>query len=147
MSRIVRIDGPGKVRSQLMRTAAEMIRRLGQKPEVDEDARDMVALLVYCFRQIDEGLDETVLAWEKRNYWIKVEQFRARWDWAGRAAECLEQIVWNGDWDVLPVTLVELLPRFGDIKVVKFTRNPSMWRGAYQRLLQETVTSGEHRRR
>ena len=126
MSRIVRIDGPGKVRSQLMRTAAEVIRRLGQKNEVDEDARDMAALLVYCFRQIDEGIDETVLAWEKRNYWIKVEQFRARWDWAGQAAQRLEEIVWENNWDALPVTLIELLPRFEDIKVARFTRNPSI---------------------
>lgn len=143
MSRIINIDNPGKTRSQLMRTAAELIRRLGQKPEMDEDARDMVALLVYCFRQIDAGIDDTVRAWEKRNYWIKVEQFRARWAWGSQAAERLEQIVRHDDWDVLPLTLIGLLPHFEDIKVVKFTRNPALWRGAYHRLLQENGTGGD----
>ena len=141
MSRIVRIDGPGKTRNQLMRTAAEVIYRLGRKSEVDEDVQDMVASLVYCFRQIDATVEEATLAWERRNYWIKVERFKARWAWAGQAAERLDKIVQDNDWDVLPTTLVELMPHFEEIKVARLTRSPSVWRGAYQCLLQEHATS------
>lgn len=139
MSRVIRFDGPGKSRTQLMRTAAEVIRRLGQKTQFDAEARDMTALLVYCFREIDAGIDESVRAWEKRDYWVKAEQFRLRWAWAKRAAERLNEIVHRQDWDTLPFILVELLPHFEEIKIAKYTRNPSLWNGAYQQLMQEQV--------
>ncbi len=137
MSRVIRVDGPGKIRSQLMRTAAELMRRLSQKSELDIEARDMAAMLVYCFRQIAEGIDESAHAWERRDYWLKAERFRARWGWAGRAAEDIEAIVRSDDWEQLPGMLAELLPVFSDIKVTRLTRNPSLWQGAHDRLMAE----------
>ena len=125
-----------------MRTAAEVIRRLSQKTDVDSDVRDMSALLVYCFRQIDAGIDESVRAWEKRDYWVKAEQFRLRWEWAGKAAAELHEVIHHEQWEHLPPILIRLLPHFEDIKVARFTRSPSMWRGAYDRLLNENGRSG-----
>lgn len=137
MSRVVKLDGPGKLRNQLMRTGAEVIRLLGQKTALDDEARDMAALLVYCLYQINDGIDDSAQAWEKRDYWVKAEQFRARWSWAGRAASELEQIVLNETWEQLPAFIVKMLPQFKDIKIVKLTRTASLWQGAYQRLLRE----------
>jgi hypothetical protein len=137
MSRVVNLDGPGKARNQLMRTSAEVIRHLSQKTELDEEACDMAALLVYCLREIDAGIDDSALAWEKRDYWVKAEQFRARWAWAGKAADELSAVVLRGAWEQLPMILARLLPYFTDIKIVKMTRNSSLWHGAYQRLLRE----------
>lgn len=137
MSRVVNLDGPGKARNQLMRTSAEVIRHLSQKTELDEEACDMAALLVYCLREIDAGIDDSALAWEKRDYWVKAEQFRARWAWAGKAAAELSVVVLRGAWEQLPMILARLLPYFTEIKIVKMTRNSSLWRGAYQRLLHE----------
>lgn len=137
MSRVVNLDGPGKARNQLMRTSAEVIRHLSQKTELDEEACDMAALLVFCLREIDAGIDDSALAWEKRDYWVKAEQFRARWAWAGKAASELNMVVMRGTWEQLPGVLARLLPYFTEIKIVKLTRNSSLWRGAYNRLLQE----------
>ncbi len=137
MSRVINVDSPGKTRSQLMRTAAEVLRRLGQKAEVDDEVRDMAAVLVYCFHQINAGIDESVQAWEKRDYWIKAEQFRIKWAWVGQAACNLERIVRDGAWEELPPVLIALLPHFEDIKISKFTRDPGLWQGTYQRLMQE----------
>lgn len=137
MSRVVKLDGPGKHRSQIMRTAAEVLRRLTEKPELDEEAQDMAALLVYCFREIDSGIDESVTAWEKRDYWVKAERFRARWSWAGPASRELEKVVIGNSWDQLPLTLIKVLPHFEEIKISKYTRKPAIWRGAYHRLIHE----------
>lgn len=141
MSRVINTDGPGKLRNQLMRTAAEVIRRLSYKTQVDAETRDMVATLVYCFRQVEVGIDESVRAWEKRDYWLKAEQFRIKWVWVGKAASDLEHIIRTESWDELPPLLISLLPYFDDIKVSKFTRKPSLWQGAYQRLIQEKVSN------
>lgn len=138
MSRVINVNSPGKVRNQLMRTSAEVIRHLGQKTEVDSEVRDMTALLVFCFRQIDQGIDDSARAWEKRDYWVKAEQFRARWFWVGTAADQIEGIILEGSWEILPSVLVGLLPHFDDIRIAKFTRKPSLWKGAYERLVKET---------
>jgi len=137
MSRVVNTDGPGKHRNQLMRTGAEVLRLLSQKSGLDDEARDMTAMLIYCLRQIDEGIDDSALAWEKRDYWVKAEQFRARWAWAGRASSELRALVMNDQWDQLPMMLAKLLPHFTEIKIVKVTRNPELWQGTYSRLMQE----------
>ena len=137
MSRVVKIDGPGKLRNQMMRTGAEVLRLLSQKTSLDDEARDMAAMLVYCLLAIDAGIDESTLAWEKRDYWVKAEQFRARWAWAGRLGAELRSVVLGDSWDRLPGVLARLYPNFTDIKIVKVTRNPDLWHGTYNRLLRE----------
>jgi len=137
MSRVIHTDNPGKRRNHLMRTGAELLRRLSQKQEVDEETKDMLALLVYTLREIADGIDDSTVAWEKRNYWMKVEEFRNNWRWSGEAAAALEMLVVNGEWHNMPMMLVRLIPRFSDVTVSKFTRNASLWQGSYQALLNE----------
>jgi hypothetical protein len=138
MGRVVNPDTAGKQRNQDMRTAAELLRRLSQKSEFDDEAKDMAAQLVFCFRSIENGVEEAMVAWEKRNYWNKVEQFRSQWIWVGMAAAKLEQVIRAGTWDQLPPQLMGLLKHFQDITITKFTRGPETWQGAYQRLSAET---------
>src|SRR6185369_12848512 len=127
MSRVVNTDSVGKARNQHMRTAAEMIRLLSQKTELDAEVKDMAALLVFCFRDIEDGIEESMIAWEKRNYWNKVEQFRQQWTWVGRAAANLEQMLRTDAWDQLPAQLASLFGHFSDITINKFTRGAESW--------------------
>jgi hypothetical protein len=116
------------------------LRRLGEKTVVDDEAKDMAALLVFCFREIDEGIDESVIAWEKRDYWVKAERFRERWSWAAPAAHVVEKIVREESWDQLPLVLIKYLPQFEYIKIAKYTRSANVWRGAFARLLRESTS-------
>lgn len=141
MSRVVNLNSPGKSRSQSMRTAAELIRRLSQKSALDDEVRDMASMLVFCFRDIDEGVDDSVAAWEKRDYWVKAARFRDKWSWSRKAAMDLEQIIRNESWEILGPTLARLLPYFDEIKIARFTRTAGLWQGAYLRLMQEEVAS------
>lgn len=138
MSRVINTNGPGKVRNQLMRTGAEMLRRLTEKQAMDDEARDIAALLVFCLQQIDSGIDDSARAWEKRDYWVKAEQFRARWYWTRKYAGELTDILRDKAWEQLPMTLVTLLPYFEDIKVARYTRSARLWKDAYQKLLDES---------
>ena len=138
MSRVVNTDSVGKARNQHMRTAAEVIRRLSQKSDLDDEVKDMAALLVFCFRDIEDGIEEAMIAWEKRNYWNKVEQFRQQWTWVGRASANLERVIRTNAWDQLPAQLASLFEHFSDITINKFTRNADTWEGAYARLMAET---------
>lgn len=137
MSRVINPDNPGKKRNQLMRTGAELLRRLSQKPAIDDEAKDMLAMLVFCLREIDDGIEESSKAWEKRDYWMKAEEFRQRWAWSGAAADELKSLIFQENWAALPPYMLKLFPRFAEIKVTKYTRDESTWAQAYDRLIRE----------
>jgi hypothetical protein len=137
MSRVVNPNNPGKARNQQMRTAAELLRHLSQKSNIDEEAKDMAASLVFCLREVDDGIEASAQAWEKRDYWVKAEQLRQRWVWTGNASARLENLIRKEQWDAMPAVIMGLFEHFADIKITKLTRNASDWQGALQRLLNE----------
>lgn len=135
MSRVINIDNPSKRRNANQRTIAELLRHLSQKSTLDEDAKDMVATIVHSLRDIVDGVEQTVTAWEKRDYWMKAERFLREWEWAAEMAANLEDIIRNEAWDLLPELLAELFPRYADVQIKTMTRKPDVWRGAYRELL------------
>jgi glutamine synthetase type III len=137
MSRVINTDSTGKQRNQLMRTAAEMLRRLSQKQTLDDEAKDMVATLVFCLREIEEGIDSSAAAWEKRDYWMKADELRTRWSWVSTQADALAALVFDERWNDLPTIMVKLLPYFNDINITKYTRKEDTWMGSHARLLRE----------
>lgn len=137
MGRVIHTDSPGKRRNQLMRTCAELLRRLSQKGGIDLESKNMLAMIVLCLREIADGIDESTRAWEERDYWVKAEEFRHKWRWTHELSSELRQLVLEERWDDVPNMMMRLFPYFSDIKVQKFTRSKSLWQGAYKRLLEE----------
>ena len=137
MARIINTSNPGKIRSQERRTIAEILRHLIAKRNLDDEARDMAATIVYSLRAIDATIEVTTDAWEKRDYYLKADKFRLEWEWARPAADRLESIIRRGNWEQLPVELMSLVPRFAGVKVAKFTRRADTWQGTYAQLLSE----------
>jgi hypothetical protein len=137
MSRIISIDGPGKVRHRHRRTVAEAVRRLSQKTQLDEDAKDLAAIIVYSLLAIADTVDQTIEAWEKRDYYMKAERFREQWRWLEPNTDELSTVIYEGQWNQLPTVLANLMPHFSDITVKKLTRKPRLWQGAYARFMQE----------
>jgi hypothetical protein len=137
MSRVINTDGPAKIRNQHMRTCAEILRHLSQKKDFDAETKDMVAQIVFCLREIEDTIEQSSEAWEKRNYWMKAEEFRQRWTWAGRMGSQVEDLIRRNNWEAFPTLMVSLFQHFGEIKINKFTRSADAWQGAYDRLLSE----------
>lgn len=137
MSRVISTEGPGKVRNQHRRTIAEALRRLSQKPRLDDEAKDLAALIVFSLHSIADTVDRTIAAWEKRDYWMKAERFREQWRWLEPITDELSAVIYDGRWNQLPVALAQLMPHFADIKVKQMTRKPTLWQGAYEKFMQE----------
>jgi hypothetical protein len=137
MSRIIATDGPGKVRNQHRRTVAEAVRRLSQKTSLDQEAKDLAAIIVYSLLEIANTVDRTIEAWEKRDYYMKAERFREQWRWLEPATDDLSAAIYEGRWQELPGVLARLAPHFADIRVKKLTRNPRLWSGAYERFIAD----------
>lgn len=137
MSRVINTNSPTKIRNRCRRTIAELLRSLSKKSEIDSEAQDMAATIVYSLRDIHNGTEQTVQAWEKRGYWMKAERFIREWEWAQGAAVNLEDVLRHEAWDLLPGLMVELYPRFMDIQVKTMTRKPADWQGRYAKLMAE----------
>ncbi len=137
MSRIIHTENPTKIRNYNRRTIAEILRRLSQKTAVDDETRDMAAMLVFLLREIDAGVEQTAVAWEKRGYWMKAERFIRDWDWLKEAAANIEDVLRHDALDLLPELLADLFPRFADIQLKSMLRKPELWRDAYARLMAQ----------
>ena len=137
MGRVINTNAPAKRRSYLMRTIAEIIRRLGQRQgDIDDEAKDMFAGIVLSLREIDDGIIESIEAWEKRGYWKKADKFQQEWAWTGNLAARVEKMLRNNDWDALPDVMMKLFPHFSDIEINKMMRDPSEWAGSYAKLME-----------
>jgi hypothetical protein len=136
MARIIYTESPGKTRHHYRRSVAEMLRRLSQKKRIDDEARDQAALIVLCLQGMADTVDQTVTAWEKRDYWMKAEHFRRDWEWLDPMADQLAAVICQGEWHELPTLLATLAPYFSDISVRRMTREATLWEGAYERLLK-----------
>lgn len=135
MARVINTNSPGKRRNAHMRTIAEILRHLSQQREVDQQTHDMVAMLVFCLRAIDDTVEESVRAWEKRGYWKKADDFQQKWWWSTLMANAIEKLLRNESWDDLPEAMIKLYPHFADIQVNRMTRDPAEWAGAYHKII------------
>ncbi len=134
MSRVIHVDNPGKRRNAARRSIAEILRYLSRKAQIDDEAKDMAAALVFLLTEIKATVDESAAAWEKRGYWMKVERFVRDYEWIPEAAANLDDVIRHDAWDLLPELLADLSPHFDDIHIKTLTRKPTEWRGAYSRL-------------
>ena len=136
MSRITYIEGtPNAQRNRLRRAIAEILRRLGAKSSIDAETKDMVAFVVVALRAMNESIEQSCAAWEKRDYYLKADQFRREWTWLLPTADRLEDLIVTEEWSLLPTEMAGLAARFSDVKVSQMTKPASLWQGVYQKLL------------
>ncbi len=137
MARVINTNSPGKRRNAHMRTIAEILRHLGQKTMIDDSSKDMVAAVIFSLRAIEATVEESAVAWEKRGYWKKADDFQQKWWWCSLSSTSLEKLVRSDNWEQIPEAVVKLFPHFSDIKINRLTRDPSDWIGMYSKLMRE----------
>jgi|SRR5450756_247620 hypothetical protein len=143
MSRITYIDGtPTQQRNAIRRTIAEILRRLTEKKAVDADTKDMLSFIVYGLRSMDQSIDSSASAWEKRDYYVKADQLRREWLWLPDTANRLDVMIRSGDWATMPIELAGLAARFSDVRISTLTKSPALWQNAYKKLLASP--NGKH---
>lgn len=118
-----------------MRTVAEIQRRLLQKSSVDGDVKDMLAMVVFCLREVSSTVQETSNVWDERGYWKKAAEFEMEWEWANEMTSEIETILRREDWNKLPELIMGLATRVSKIKITRLTRDQSLWEGCYRKLM------------
>ena len=107
------------------------------RSQIDAETRDLVAFIALALNEIHATIDVTCLAWEKRDYWLKSDQFRREWAWAGRTAEKLERVVLGDEWPNLPTLMVELSKHLEKVNLPKRNTLGAPWVGAHRKLVDE----------
>jgi hypothetical protein len=138
MSRIIHTEGAGKDRPRLLKSISLAVRELGKQTSLDEQTLDLLAYLVFALEAIAAGIEESVIAWEKRGYWIKADRFRMEWQWAGQLAARLRTALLQGNWAEASQLTAQIAQKISHITVPEHHRLGKPWVGAWKRL-----TAGE----
>lgn len=134
MSRLINTDSVGKERTRLSKSIVLCIRQLAKQNQVTPDAKDQAAYIALALQAIAEGIDSSVAAWEKRDYWVKADKFRMEWMWAGQFADRLKTAVLSDDWATIAVMLPSISQKFNKIEVSDNHRLGTPWTSAYKLL-------------
>jgi hypothetical protein len=137
LSRLINPDGVGKQRDRLMKGVTLALKTLATRQQIDDEVRDLVAFMALALNEIHETIDVTCLAWEKRDYWLKADQFRREWAWAGRTADKLERVVLGDMWPDLPAHMVSLSKHLEKVNLPKRNTLGTPWVGALRKLREE----------
>lgn len=134
MSRIIHTEGAGKERPRLLKSIALALRELGKQPSLNDQTRDLLAYLVFALEALAGGIEESVIAWEKRGYWLKADRFRMEWSWTGELAAQLKTALLHENWSEASRLVAQIAGKVGHIKVPERHRLGTPWVGAWERL-------------
>lgn len=119
------------LRNRLARSIVLAIRTLMQQGSPDEKSLDMAAYIVLALEKINETIDTAVLAWEKRDYWVKADQFRQEWAWIEGSHTRLKAAVLAQNWAEIATEAISLGQRFSKVKIAEKNRIGEPWVGAW----------------
>jgi len=124
------------LRNRLARSIVLAIRTLMQQGSPDEKSLDMAAYIVLALEKINETIDAAVLAWEKRDYWVKADQFRQEWAWIETSHTRLKAAVLAQNWAEIATEAISVGQRFSKVKIAEKNRIGEPWVGAWNALKQ-----------
>ena len=134
MSRMINPDSAGKERTRLTKAIVIAIRELVKQAEPNTEARNLAAFIALALQTIAEGIDVSVAAWEKRNYWVKADRFRMEWAWAGQVGEKMKAAVLSDDWANVAILSAQIGQKLNKIKVSEKHKMGRPWVGAWEQL-------------
>ena len=132
MTQIINRSTPGKDRARLSKAIVIAIRKFMRQNKPDQQTKDIVAFVILALKQISEGIDNSVAAWEKRGYWVKADKYRMDWQWTGVTAEKLNSAFRKENWTEIAPIMLEIISHFDTIKISNQHRMGTPWKNAYK---------------
>ena len=137
MSRVINPDSVGKLRTQLIKGIVLSIRELARQTGTGAETRDLAAFIALALKSISDGIDVSVTAWEKRDYWIKADKFRMEWMWTGSTSEKMRNAELSDDWATVATLSAQIAQKFNKIQVSENHRLGRPWVGSYNQLTEK----------
>lgn len=137
MGRVINPEGAGKLRNQLTRSIVLALRELMRQTEPDGYSRDLAAFIVFALSEVNDTVESSVAAWEKKGYWLKADRFRLEWEWAERASMAMRQALRQDDWAAVALTAVQVGQKLMGVDVPQRHRLGTPWEGAWARFIAD----------
>ena len=137
LSRVINPEKTGRDRIQYQRAIILALRELMVQTEVNAVTYDLSAFIIIMLEAIDDSIERSVLAWEKRGYWLKADRFRQEWLWAGDLARRMKPAVFSGDWAQVGVVAAQVATRLGQVKVPVRHGLGTPWIGAWAKISKQ----------
>jgi hypothetical protein len=134
LSRVINPDSSGKERTKLTKSIVKAIRQLMVQTKPDQNTRDLAAYIVLGLEDIYKSIDISVLAWEKRGYWVKADRFRIDWEWTLQFSKQMREALINEDWAQVALMAAKTAQKFNNVKIAVNNRIGEPWVGAYKNL-------------
>ena len=133
MGHVIKIESAGKNRNQLMRSIALAVRGLTQQAEVNLQVRDLTAFITLALESVGETIDESVIAWEKRGYWIKADKFRQEWTWTITLSQKLRKALSEENWIEVAQIIAQVAEKVKNVYLPRRSNLGTPWVGAWNK--------------
>ncbi len=134
LGRVINPDSSGKERTKLTKSIVKAIRQLMTQTQPDQNTRDLAAYIVLGLEDIFKSIDISVLAWEKRGYWVKADRFRIDWEWTLQFSKQMREALLKEDWAQVALMAAKTAQKFNSVKIAVNNRIGEPWVGAYKKL-------------
>ena len=132
MGKVIHTDTPAKKREKILRLLANLLNLDNISDGNTEDFRDKVSFIWLSLTEINKTIEETVGPWEKREYWIKADKFRADWIWVNELRTRILDKIGKEAWEKLPEDIKFLEEKLSFVEPVRKISKQEYWQGAYQ---------------
>ena len=134
MSRVINPESAGKDRTRLTKSIVLAVRELAKQKDITDETKDLAAFIALALRTIANGIDVSVAAWEKRDYWVKADRFRMEWMWTGQYADKMKVALFTNDWGTVAMLMPQIAQKFSKVVVSENHRLGKPWVGAFKQL-------------
>ena len=134
MSRVINPETAGTDRTRLTKSIVLAVRELAKQKDITDETRDLAAFISLALKTISEGIDVSVAAWEKRDYWVKADRFRMEWMWTGQYADKMKVALFTNDWGTVAMLMPQIAGKFSKVVVSENHRLGRPWVGAFRQL-------------
>jgi len=124
----------GKERTQLVRSVVLALRELVRQTDTTAETRDLAAYIAQALGAINDTIETSVEAWEKRGYWLKADRYRMEWAWTGKLNQAIKAALEQEDWPTIAISAAQVAEKLREVDVPKRHQIGTPWVGAYERL-------------
>jgi hypothetical protein len=136
LGRIIKSGSAGKDRILLEKGIVISIRELAKQTHPDQTTYDLLAFIALSLKEIEETIDISVSAWEKRGYWVKADRYRMEWNWSARTGDDLKQSLLTEDWGRIANIIALITQKLSKVNVSAKHRIGSPWLGSWEKLIR-----------
>jgi hypothetical protein len=138
LGKIIRTTNASTQREQSIRMIAFALPEFSKATRTEEDALDLAAFIFAHLKTIANSVDQTALAWEKRDYWVKADAFRRQWSWVDKPSRVLEEYLRQKDIPSLAGVLRELSRVLPPPKSAQKKMQTPPWTGFWRKMFTES---------